>query len=428
MTTFSCLRAGALIDRRRCGLSDAEGLMLDEHLAMCPDCDARSRAVHRMVALVDVLDHPPLSGQAIERALARATASAAIFAPAAPLASERPLGRWALAGVAVLAIAGVTGAGVVTARGPMRVTGPAESAAPPAAKRENESAARLLAGDLLQDGRPVEAGRAVHSGALLSTVAGATLAVGHAIVELQAAAALAWDSASATALLRAGRAAFAVDSTPARRFRVATSRFVVEVMGTRFEVDLSGVKVVEGAVQVLSPDGEVLADRLPAGQVWTPEAARAAGAPFELRGLMERPAAPGARNHRSHRAVLDRLAVARAHLAEGDVVAARAEIAAALAGRVSRREEAEGRTMLAECAQAVGDLRDAVRRYLDVARRNPDLTAGEVALFAAARLEAGRGRSGAARDLLDEYLRLYPEGRFQREAAARLSALAETLP
>jgi outer membrane protein assembly factor BamD (BamD/ComL family) len=69
-----------------------------------------------------------------------------------------------------------------------------------------------------------------------------------------------------------------------------------------------------------------------------------------------------------------------------------------------------------------------VRMYLDVAERFSDLSAGEVALFAAARLQANRGVSAEARRLLHRYLKRYPEGRFARDAADRLRILDEPAP
>lgn len=43
-------------------------------------------------------------------------------------------------------------------------------------------------------------------------------------------------------------------------------------------------------------------------------------------------------------------------------------------------------------------------------------TAGETALFAAARLELSRGRAEAARARFDRYLERYPSGRFADDA------------
>ena len=114
---------------------------------------------------------------------------------------------------------------------------------------------------------------------------------------------------------------------------------------------------------------------------------------------------------------------ARSQLADGNVTAARRDIRAALAGRASRREAAEGQTLLAECALVSGDGAAAARAYLGVARRYADLPAGQNALFAAARLRAEAGSREEAVELFRRYLERYPSGRFAADARRRLTAM-----
>jgi hypothetical protein len=78
----------------------------------------------------------------------------------------------------------------------------------------------------------------------------------------------------------------------------------------------------------------------------------------------------------------------------------------------SRAEQAEAWMFLADLAQATGNLGTAVTRYETVAMKYADLPAAESALYAAARIEARRGRADAARALYDQYLQRYAKGRY----------------
>jgi tetratricopeptide (TPR) repeat protein len=107
---------------------------------------------------------------------------------------------------------------------------------------------------------------------------------------------------------------------------------------------------------------------------------------------------------------------ARASYAAGDHRSAERHANAALDASPTRGQEAEARTIFADCARAAGRLDDAVTRYEAIATKFADLPAGETALFAAARLEASRGRADAARVLVARYLTRYPAGRFVEDA------------
>jgi TolA-binding protein len=126
------------------------------------------------------------------------------------------------------------------------------------------------------------------------------------------------------------------------------------------------------------------------------------------------PAAPAAPPVKPSAARL--LAQAREAFTRLDHAAAERHADAALDAGPTRAQAAEARTLLAECAHAAGRLDDALSRYEAIAARFGDLPAGETALFAAARLEARRGRTDAARALFTRYLDRYPSGRFADDA------------
>jgi TolA-binding protein len=225
-----------------------------------------------------------------------------------------------------------------------------------------------------------------------------------------------------------------------RPFRVVTDRFVVEVVGTSFRVDVEGVRVTHGTVLVRRAGSEEILRRVSAGESWRiDDDARRSARPSTAE---PEPGEPGAPTAASSAASADSdvarpgapraldaatlLEQARRALAAGDAIAARAAAEAALAARPSRDDAAEARMLLAECAQLAGDAERAADLYLVVARRYPELAAAETASFAAARLRANAGRTDAARSLLSAYLDRYPSGRFRREATARLRALEES--
>jgi hypothetical protein len=81
-----------------------------------------------------------------------------------------------------------------------------------------------------------------------------------------------------------------------------------------------------------------------------------------------------------------------------------------------RADRAEAGTLRAELALRGRDPAAAVRAYLIVADRYPELPSGENALFAAAQL------SPRPTALLERYLAHYPQGRFAAQARARLSS------
>ena len=119
------------------------------------------------------------------------------------------------------------------------------------------------------------------------------------------------------------------------------------------------------------------------------------------------------------------LSEARAALAKRQLASARKSIRTALAQRLSAGQRAEAGTLLAEAAFIEGRMAEATALYLRVSERYRGLSAGQNALYAAARLAAKRGNKAVARKLFQRYVKRYPRGRFQTEAARNLLRLSE---
>src|SRR5262249_15437264 len=107
----------------------------------------------------------------------------------------------------------------------------------------------------------------------------------------------------------------------------------------------------------------------------------------------------------------DLLARARAQVVPRDYRGAEATVRTLLARTLSRTDEAEGRIVLANVAQATGHLDDAATLYLAVASKFADLPAGESALYAAARIDPA---------VLPRYLDRYPNGRYADDVRRQL--------
>jgi hypothetical protein len=112
---------------------------------------------------------------------------------------------------------------------------------------------------------------------------------------------------------------------------------------------------------------------------------------------------------------VDVIAEARVQLAAGHYAEAEKSVLVLLERSQSRAEQAEAWMFLADLAQASGNLGTAVTRYQTVATKFADLPAAESALYAAARIEARRGRRDAARGLYDQYLERYANGRYAED-------------
>jgi len=404
-----CRHAARWIDQAAADLSQEERSALEGHLSGCDACRRHAAAIDLFRQLSEVAVRlGPAPAAIYQRSIARSFQVAAA-APTPSAGRIRPpvlFGATALVGAAVVLIAGT-----LTGGWPFESVQPSPAPAP-AARGD-----RVLAGEVVQQGRHLGSGEALRSGFPLSTVAGATLAFGHAEVTLGAGGGVRWDPETMTVTLDDGGVDVEVDPAPGRSFRVATPRFSAEVLGTRFRVDAAGVRVTRGAVRVVAPDGSILAARLSAGDAFTlPEAPAAPDAPAA------RPA------RREGKSSARWIAEARSHLAARRLEDAHRDLDAALAARPSRIEAAEAETLLSECLLVGGDQAGAAARYAAVAERYADLPAGETALYAAARLEATAGARDAARRLFRRYLDRYPGGRFRNEATDRLAATERRIP
>ena len=135
-----------------------------------------------------------------------------------------------------------------------------------------------------------------------------------------------------------------------------------------------------------------------------------------------RPARPSTRRDAGAPSAAQLLAEARARFAARDYPAAERAAQGALASAPSRPQAAEAHTLLADIAQAGGDLALAVTRYTGVAAKFAELPAAESALYAAARVELRRARRAEARALLTQYLDRYPSGRYAGDVRRQLTS------
>jgi ferric-dicitrate binding protein FerR (iron transport regulator) len=386
--TRPCREIEDWLGQAQARLSEAQRLSLEQHLGECSDC----RALHAMSRAVRELDAATeLSVAARERAIGRALMS--------PGRSE-PRRAWlarSLAGVAVAAAALVLAFYTTL--------------------REPESAWLEGAG---------------------------TRTFAHASVTLSDDARVRFDARTSTLTLSRGALEVEVDPAPHAPFAVETASFRALVLGTSFHVDAERVIVRHGHVRVLRGDQQ-LADLHAGGSYDVQRAAVAAAsaepapvepAPIERAPIEAAPVEAAPVEHvrpdakafaatESARAKparvrppdpRDVLAQARSALARDALDETRRLLASAESSARTAHDHAEAGTLRAELALRERDQAAAVRAYLAVATRYPELASGENALFAAAQLSTPE----AARPLLERYLARYPQGRFAAQATTRL--------
>lgn len=389
---IACRRLRASLHRDAAALSDAERLVLEEHLQGCADCRRDRAQLLRLRELGGALPIRSIGSRGHQRAISRAL----LEGPPVPAAPARPSGWYALAGCAAIATAAVAIAvhfagdtGYIPPAPPIAIERPSEPrpAPPPAASIE--------AGAVSRDGAVLAIGAAVPADASLHAAKDARILLPAASLTAVADSELRWSAPDHTVYLDSGTLDVEVDPKQRARARVVTARFVIEVTGTIFRASTRGVAVARGSVRVTSRDGAVLAARVAAGESWEVAELRVGAPP------------PSAASW---------LARARTAFAARSFADAERHADAALDASPSRAQAAEARVVLAECAQASGRLDDAVARYRAIAARFADLPAAESALFAAARIEASRGRTA----LLRQYLDRYPAGRFVVDARRQL--------
>lgn len=444
---LTCLPLRPLLHRSRDALSDAERLELEEHLQTCARCTADVVAIEGIRAVLGCVPARPLGEQRVARAIERAFARAGeqTLGEVAERGGERttaPRRRiWMIATTAIVPLAA---AAVL-----LWWAGGADSVQTPIIAPLQPASDRVIRGQVRAGGRTLTASAHIPSGTSVVSSDDATLGLGPARVELRPRTEVIWNGDTHALHLEQGHVALSVEPTPARRFRVITDAFIVEVVGTRFQVTPDRVSVIEGVVRVLDAGGTRSIAELHDGDSWAvappvppavgpapapmlepvaPDESAPARHPIDSAGGRTDAGRTAARpaNRETRRDTTQWLIRARAALTKGHLDDARRAARSALAASPSREQSAEARTILAECTQAAGDSAEAIRLYLVIAGRYPDLDAGQTALFAAARLEANRGRTDEARALLRRYLRAYPDGQFAADARSRLHALGKT--
>ena len=456
-----CLHTGQLLDQRNSGLSAAEGLRLEEHLATCSSCRADANLLEGLSAL-SAAAHVSMGAPARERAIANAL-SAGARAHVTRAAPTRRVGMLLLGAAAALAI------GFVAVQGVSR----------------EPASGRVLSGEVQVAGSARAAGDALSSQVHLQTRDAAVVALGHARVELRADSDARWDGAGRKLDLQRGSGVFEVDPAQHQSFRVETKAFTVMVLGTRFEVTQDAVVVLSGrvSVQPKAAGEDAPAITLTAGSARSrfdlqPKAAdddgsaartgrsatqldaqaanadavrgqpssekdtkrmRAANAAAATRaantsaGAVEHAQAAdiehdrraAARTKPNEPRASALLELARSQLAARELAQARDTLARAKPRLQNPALRAQALSLEAECelqAKHYGAARDS---YLQVARRFSGMPAAETALFAAARIEAEHGEPARAAELLSSYLAKHPQGSFVREAQRRLQLLPE---
>jgi hypothetical protein len=412
---MSCGQVGRLSVASAGGhATEAERLELEAHFATCARCAAEHAIVLGATRVLRSAEPGALSSAARER-VRRAALARRAHAPV----TARRFG-WPLAGGAVLAMAAAVAIWI-------GVRKPAELS--------------VIGGDVTVAAAPAASGQEPGGGAVQAVQAvivrsgrGGEVKLADASTALAPATEIVWRHERRVVELREGSLTVDVAHRPGQHFEVHTPRFVVEVVGTRFSVDLTGVRTERGTVRVLSLDRKLIGT-LEGGHSWTlptPQAQTTPPAPAEA---PEPPAAPpaiaaapapGSSQSPSEDSSVIRLGRARRALARGNAGEAR-RIVKPLFG-LGRDVAAEARAIHAESYLSEGRYADAVAGYRVVSRDFPHTPQAESALYAVGQLESEHGRPVEARASLEDYLARYPHGRFAKEAAGRLARLSPPQP
>lgn len=384
MTSLNCFRACGLMDARAAGLSEAERLVLETHVAGCSACSETSAALRGLVSIAQ--SAPAVLNEAgRRRVIARALLQGERKPARAVAAFTFALASWrsvAVAAVLLLAVGWW---------------------AWPQKSSSNIASVQTF-----------NASRAE------------TIDVDGAQLELAAGTRVDWEGEKALVTLRGGALKAVVTPREGKPpFVVETAAFRVVVVGTAFEVTPDSVAVTHGVVRIESPAGLVLREALRAGERWNRHAV--AATPEEddvaaVAAVVESGLVKVASGQMSGTDVSQVLALARSRLAAGDVSAARRALERLHGLNASVTQRAEADTLKAESFQVEGKLARAIALYQDVARNYRSIGAGDNAAYAAAQLTFMRGDHDAAAKMFKGYLRDRPQGRFREEA---LRALVE---
>ena len=405
---MSCGQVGRLSVASAGGhATEAERLELEAHFATCALCAAEHAIVLGATRVLRSAEPGTLSSAARERVRRAALAGRAH----APVPSRRF--GWPLAGGAVLAMAAAVAIWI-------GVRKPAEIA--------------VVAGDVLVVPELAAGGHEPSGdGVVVRSERGGEVRLADASAALARTTELVWRHDKRVVELREGSLTVDVAHRPGQHFEVHTRFFIVDVVGTRFQVDPGGVRTERGKVRVRTRDGIVIG-YLDAGQSWTwppPTREKAhegepAPAPTETPAPPTQAPAIGTAATPAEDAAAIRLGRARRALARGHAGEAR-RIVKPLFG-LGRDVAAEARAIYAESYLSEGRYADAVAGYRVVSRDFPHTPQAESALYAVAQLESEHGRPVEARASLEAYLARYPHGRFAKEAADRLARISPPQP
>jgi FecR protein/Tetratricopeptide repeat len=405
---MSCGQTGRLSVASAGGhASEAERLELEAHLATCGRCSAEHAIVLSTTRALRAAEIPTLAPAARQRVW-HAALSRRAHAPTV----ARRFG-WSFAvGSAFAVAAGVAIWLGVRAPSDFSVVQGDVTVAPGAATGGGDSAAHAVTFRTRGEG-------------------GGVVRLADASTGMSPNTEMVWRNERRIVELREGTLTVDVEHRPGQHFEVRTPRFTVEVVGTKFTVDVRGVRTERGKVRLLKPDGSEIA-YLSAGFAWTaPDDAGATQAAEPSAPPAEEPAPPheappaasgAASSASAEEAAGVRLGRARRALARGSAGEARRLVEPLF--RLGRDVAAEARAIYAESYLSEGRYEDAVAGYRVVVRDFPTTPQAESALYAIAQLESEHGRPGDARSTLQRYLTRYPHGRFAREAADRLAASA----
>ena len=405
---LACMQTAKLLSRRQAGLSSADGLRLEDHLAGCSSCRSDASLLSGLSQLAGA-DCQALSQAARQRAIGGAL-SAAERGSIRPHKVVRP--SFVLPFMAASAAAALVGWFALrpTAR-------PAPEAV--AASVQADAQSRVVSGEVTLSGTTRMPGQSLLAQAHMHTRKGAVVQLGHATVELRAETAAAWDASERKLELASGSVMVEVDPSKHQAFAVSTQQFLVRVLGTRFEVTEKHVRVLRGrvSVQPTAASEPILLDAK-AGETEyrVPQPGEQAG-----RATEKEVRTPKHEPSESVAALLER---ARTQLAAHDLREARQTLKLALARKGNASERAEALSLQAEAQLLAGDFGAARDGYLRVVSQLPHEPAAETALYAAARIEAEHGEPAQARALLARYRERYPKGSFLREAERRERALS----
>jgi anti-sigma factor RsiW len=400
---MSCNQIGRLSTASAGGhATEAERLEVEAHLATCARCSAEHALVLATTRALRAAEPAPLSAAARERVRRAALAQRA----QAPAAVRRL--RWPLAGGVVLAMAAAVAIWIGVRR---------------------PSDFSIVGGDVAVTAVPEASADGARGAVGFHSERGGQIRLADAATAMAPATEIVWRNERRVVELRAGSLTVDVAHRAGQHFEVRTPLFVVEVVGTKFTVDMKGVKTERGTVRVRNPNGGLIG-YVDGGQSWalplSPlEQVHAADVHDEPAPAIEPPAVAAPPAAPDDGAGV-RLARARRALVRGNAAEAR-RLAQPLF-RLERDVAAEARAIYAESFLIEGRHADAISAYQIVSRDFPSTPQAESALFAVAQLESEHDRPAEARATLQSYLRRYPNGRFAKEAADRLARLSPPQP